>query len=59
MFTKDTVLILGAGASCHLGYPTGDRLIEEIKSTINHGCLIYEDGQIRFTAYPLYSSSFL
>lgn len=30
----ETVLILGAGASCHCGYPTGVELIERIDSTI-------------------------
>ncbi|MFN7754296.1 MAG: SIR2 family protein [Holosporales bacterium] len=30
MFDKETVLILGAGASCHYGYPTGEELVERI-----------------------------
>jgi hypothetical protein len=30
MYTKDTVFILGAGASWHYGYPTGEVLIEKI-----------------------------
>lgn len=30
MFDKQTVLILGAGASCHYGYPTGEELVERI-----------------------------
>jgi hypothetical protein len=30
MFTEDTVIILGAGASCHYGYPTGEQLINNI-----------------------------
>ena len=30
MFTEKTVIILGAGASCHLGFPTGETLIENI-----------------------------
>lgn len=30
MIKKDTVFILGAGASCHYGYPTGESLIEDI-----------------------------
>ncbi len=34
MFEKNTVLILGAGASCDFGYPTGAGLIERIKETI-------------------------
>lgn len=34
MFTEETVLVLGAGASVHYGYPTGDELITNIKQTI-------------------------
>ncbi|MHB8483397.1 MAG: hypothetical protein ACYDBV_11795 [Nitrospiria bacterium] len=34
MFTKNTVLVLGAGASCHFGYPTGDDLISRILNSI-------------------------
>ncbi|MGB4108186.1 MAG: hypothetical protein WBK55_10395 [Alphaproteobacteria bacterium] len=30
MFSKKTVFILGAGASWHYGYPTGEELVEEI-----------------------------
>ena len=30
MFTKNTVFILGAGASYHYGYPTGEELIERV-----------------------------
>lgn len=30
MYTRDTVFILGAGASWHYGYPTGEMLIEKI-----------------------------
>jgi hypothetical protein len=30
MFRKDTVFILGAGASWHYGYPTGEELIKEV-----------------------------
>jgi hypothetical protein len=37
MFTKNTVLVLGAGASCHYGYPTGDDLIGRILKTIETG----------------------
>jgi hypothetical protein len=28
MFTEPTVLILGAGASWHYGYPTGEEMLE-------------------------------
>lgn len=34
MFEKNTVLILGAGASCDFDYPTGAELITNINSTI-------------------------
>ena len=30
MFAKNTVFILGAGASWHYGYPTGDQLVERV-----------------------------
>jgi hypothetical protein len=33
MFKKKTVFILGAGASRHYGYPTGEDLVTEIKQT--------------------------
>jgi len=31
MFNKKTVFILGAGASWHYGYPTGEELVERVK----------------------------
>jgi hypothetical protein len=37
MITKPTVLILGAGASTHLGYPLGAGLIAEICKGISNG----------------------
>jgi hypothetical protein len=30
MIEKQTILLLGAGASCHLGFPLGEKLIQEI-----------------------------
>ena len=30
MFRKPTVFILGAGASCHYGYPTGEALVAQV-----------------------------
>ncbi len=30
MFKKPTVFILGAGSSCHYGYPTGEGLVERV-----------------------------
>jgi hypothetical protein len=35
MFRRPTVLILGAGASCHFGYPTGQQLVDGILSIMN------------------------
>ena len=37
MFTDKTIIILGAGASCHLGYPTGEELIDQIKNPTSSG----------------------
>ena len=34
MIYKDTVFILGAGASWHYGYPTGEELIEAVKDAL-------------------------
>ncbi len=36
MFTKKTVLILGAGASCDYGYPTGAELVKNIIKSIQN-----------------------
>lgn len=35
MFTDKTIIILGAGASCHLGYPTGEELVDQIKDPVS------------------------
>ena len=35
MFRRPTVLILGAGASCHFGYPTGQQLVDGILSLMS------------------------
>lgn len=32
MFTEKTIIILGAGSSCHLKYPTGEELINQVKN---------------------------
>jgi hypothetical protein len=39
MFINKTVLILGAGASWHYGYPTGEELVEKVreKARVFHG----------------------
>ncbi len=36
MIEKKTVLVLGAGASCHLGFPLGQKLIQDIYRLV-HG----------------------
>lgn len=39
----DTVLVLGAGASTHLGYPLGSGLVEQIKGNSgNEGCAAFK-----------------
>jgi hypothetical protein len=35
MFTKETVFVLGAGASWHYGYPTGETLVQNVISMAN------------------------
>jgi hypothetical protein len=39
MFINKTVFILGAGASWHYGYPTGEELVEQVreKARVFHG----------------------
>ncbi len=37
MFTEKTLIILGAGSSCHLRYPTGEELINQIKDPNSSG----------------------
>ncbi len=37
MFTEKTIIILGAGSSCHLGYPIGEELIRQIKNPESSG----------------------
>jgi hypothetical protein len=43
MFTEKTMLILGAGASCHLDFPTGEKLISDVKQSKYHN----ENSQTR------------
>lgn len=45
MFTEKTVLVLGAGASCHINYPSGNQLLERIIYTIKSGVYFYSMGQ--------------
>lgn len=53
MFEVPTVLVLGAGASVHYGYPTGDKLIEDIKDTISNKT--FTDSQGRGDVFKLSS----
>ncbi len=39
MFKKETVFILGAGASKPYGYPLGSDLIKEIIANIDNDCI--------------------
>jgi hypothetical protein len=38
MFTKNTVFILGAGASWHYGYPTGEELVKKVIQKADYAC---------------------
>jgi hypothetical protein len=42
MFTKDTVFILGAGASWHYGYPTGEELVKKVIQKADYACRYLE-----------------
>lgn len=53
MFTEETVIVLGAGASCHYGYPTGEELIDNIVQTIKTGHFIDQVQQkMAFSKMP-------
>jgi hypothetical protein len=50
MFNESTVFILGAGASCHYGYPSGETLIQKVKETAgelsaHYGRMFDRDGE--------------
>jgi len=50
MFERDTVFVVGAGASCELGLPTGDDLRAHIASAIrtNNGrSMVFEDETVQ------------
>jgi len=42
MFTKETVFILGAGASWHYGYPTGETLVKKVIDKAAYACRYFE-----------------
>ncbi len=43
MFTEETVFILGAGASWHYGYPTGEELISRVQRKANELASLWND----------------
>jgi hypothetical protein len=51
MFTEPTVLVLGAGASWHYGYPTGEELIADMASEAD---TLFGDVQVLERAGPAY-----
>jgi hypothetical protein len=56
MFKKQTVFVLGAGASWHYGYPTGEALIEDVLScTVRYRnyCKARVDAQMNMHDKPL------
>ena len=48
MFTRKTVIVLGAGASCHYGYPTGEALVEAIGKRAASILKTYEHDKLLF-----------
>jgi hypothetical protein len=42
MFTEKTVFILGAGASWHYGYPTGEALVKKIIDKAKYASLYFQ-----------------
>lgn len=54
MISKETVLVLGAGASVDYGYPTGATLIGDIINTICNTQFKDGDGQYKLIGVPTY-----
>src|SRR6185369_12980112 len=55
MFEEETVFILGAGASSHYGYPTGEQLVNEVKETTKHLQRLFEESKHHTNAqFPEY-----
>jgi hypothetical protein len=42
MFSKPTVFIIGAGASWHYGYPTGEQLVKSVVTKANQAAIFFE-----------------
>jgi len=53
MITEPTVFILGAGASCPYGYPSGTKLREQILSSFVQDSLTYFENESRGPIGPL------
>jgi hypothetical protein len=46
MFRSDTVIVLGAGASWHYGYPTGEELVKDV-AAVSKGFAAYCERTVR------------
>jgi hypothetical protein len=53
LFKKETVFILGAGASVHYGYPTGEELIDEVVTKAERLRNLFEKGLAHDCDVPL------
>jgi hypothetical protein len=42
MFKNSTVFILGAGASWHYGYPTGEELVKKVLEKVRYASLYFD-----------------
>jgi hypothetical protein len=51
MFTNKTVFILGAGASWHYGYPTGEELVKKVIKISQEVAGFFADSATRRNAY--------
>lgn len=54
MFDQPTVFILGAGASWHYNYPTGEELVQEIKHKTEAVITCFENENKNFETSPPY-----
>jgi hypothetical protein len=53
MFTRRTVFVLGAGASWHYGYPTGETLVDEIrKAALDFANLYRRQSEVGLAHLP-------
>lgn len=58
MFNEETVLILGAGASAHAGFPLGSQLIRNIEIALWNGTTIVNNKKERLYDHLLYRDFF-